>query len=203
MKKLLPLLLLVAVLTGCASHTKLGYFTDLTAAESQIQLRQHDIKIAPYDELIINVSSEIPEATAMYNLPFNVPGSSTDKTINSTTSEKQTYRVDKQGDIIFPLLGRIHVGGMTTDELAQYLVARISETVENPYVRVELINFHVKVMGEVGKPGSYRFDTERVTILDALAEAGDMTVFGKRDNVMLWREENGVATAHRINLNDS
>lgn len=203
MKKYLTLMLLALLLTGCHS-SKLAYFDDLqNSTEGQINLQRAQIKIQPDDELMINVTSEIPEATAVYNLPFNMPGMRSELLLNTTQSQKQTYVVGNDGDITFPVLGRIHVAGMTTEELASYLTKRISEDVENPYVRVELVNFKINVMGEVLQPGSYVFETERVTVLDALAKAGDMTVFGRRDNVTVWREEDGVATYHRLDLNDS
>ncbi len=123
--------------------------------------------------------------------------------VNHTTTQKQTYIVDKKGDIMFPILGKIHVVGMTTAQLAEELTRRIAKDVEAPYVRVELMNFNVNVMGEVQTPGRYNFETERVSVLDALAKAGDMSVFGKRHNVTVWREEDGVVTYHKLNLNDS
>lgn len=204
MKKILLFLSVVLLLSSCKSKQELGYFVDLKESEAGVvPLQKSDLKIEPQDELMINVTSEVPEATSIYNLPYNVPGSKEEMMVNTSTSQKQTYIVDKAGDIIFPILGKIHVGGKTTAQVAEELTRRIAEDVEAPYVRVELVNFRIKVMGEVLKPGSYKFDTERVTVLDALAEAGDMTVFGKRDNVTVWREENGVATYHKLNLNDS
>lgn len=204
MRKCIYLLMAVLLLSSCKSKQELAYFSDLeNSVSGTVALQKSDLTIAPMDELMINVTSEVPEASAAYNLPFNIPGAKEDLLINSTTSQKQTYIVDKAGDIVFPILGKLHVAGMTTSQLAEELTRRIARDVEGPYVRVELVNFKVKIMGEVLRPGSYKFDTERVTVLDALAEAGDMTVFGRRDNVMVWREENGVATYHKLNLNDS
>lgn len=194
----------LVILTGCSTHNRLAYFQDVaTQAEGTVPLQKIQVKIEPDDELMINVSSEFPEATAIYNLPFNNPGMREDLKLNSTVTQKQTYIVNKEGDITFPVLGKIHVAGMTTMQLADELTRRIAADVEAPYVRVELVNFNVNVMGEVQQPGHYKFDTERVTVIDALARAGDMTVFGKRDNVTVWREENGKMTYHHLNLNDS
>ncbi|MCM1291757.1 MAG: polysaccharide biosynthesis/export family protein [Prevotella sp.] len=204
MRKTIYLLLLALIVCSCKSNQQLAYFVDLQGSpEGIIPLQRQDIKIEPEDELLINVTSEVPEASSAYNLPFNVPGGKDNILTNTTTSEKQTYIVDRAGNINFPVLGRIHVEGLTTRQLAEELTRRIAVDVEAPYVRVELINFRIKVMGEVLKPGSYKFDTERVSVLDALAEAGDMTIFGRRDNVTIWREENGTATYHKLNLNDS
>lgn len=206
MKKLYRLTLLFAVvilLSGCKA-TQLGYFSDTYEnPEGTIPLSQSQLKIEPNDELIINVTSPFPEATYIYNLPFNSPISLENRKSNLTGTEKVTYIVGADGYILFPILGKIHVVGLTTQQLAEELTRRISKDVEDPYVKVELINFHVNVMGEVLQPGQYKFDTERVTVLDALAKAGDLTIYGKRDNVTVWREENGVMTYHKINLKDS
>ncbi len=201
-KKLLTLVAAIVLLTGCKS-SNLTYFSDLSAMEGVLSISKSEIKIEPEDELLINVSSDIPEATAPYNLPFNSSLRSTEMLSNSVASQKQTYIVDKNGNINFPLLGKIHVEGMTTLQLAEELTRRIAVDVEAPLVRVQLLNFNVNVMGEVMNPGRYRSENERLTVLDALALAGDMTVFGKRDGVTVLREENGAITYHRLNLNDS
>lgn len=203
--KLLILCAVLLALTGCKS-TNLAYFSDVTKSElteGKIPRVESAIKIQPDDELLINVSSNVPEATAPYNLPFNNPALKGDLMNNTTVTQKQTYTVDKQGNILMPILGKVHVAGLTTSQLADELTRRIGADVESPYVRVDLVNFNVNVMGEVNQPGQYTFSTERVSVLDALAKAGDMSVFGKRGNVTIWREEDGMVTYHKLNLNDS
>lgn len=116
---------------------------------------------------------------------------------------QQTYVVDSNGDIKFPMLGQIHVEGMTTEQLAGYLTEEISKEVKDPIVKVELVNFKVSVLGEVRMPGTITIPGERVSILDALGQAQDMTEYGDRSNVLVIREENGKATYHYINLNKS
>jgi polysaccharide export outer membrane protein len=111
--------------------------------------------------------------------------------------------VTKDGDITMPTLGKIHVEGMTTNELSEYLTRRIAQDVEGPFVRVELVNFKINVIGEVNSPGAYTFSNERVSVLDALAQAGDMTIFGRRENVTIVREENGKVAYHKLDLTDS
>lgn len=210
MKKFLYLLPLLTLLVSCKSHENLAYFSVNTPAlEQAVADTDWQLKIAPDDELSITVTSEVPEATAIYNLPaLNTKTTrlSTDPIESRTlsaTSQVQTYIVDKQGDINFPQLGRIHVAGLTTGQLAEELTRRIARDVEAPYVRVELYNFKVNVLGEVQKPGIVHIPSERFSILDALAQAGDLTIFGRRDNVTLVREEDGKITYHRINLNDA
>lgn len=210
MKKFIYILPLLALLCSCKAHENLAYFSNNTPTlEQAVADTDWKLRIAPDDELAITVTSEVPEATAIYNLPAVNPmtGRNTSETVRertiSATSQIQTYIVDKDGDIKFPKLGTIHAAGLTTAQLADELTRRIAEDVEAPYVRVELYNFKVNVLGEVAKPGLVHIPTERFSILDALAQAGDLTIFGRRDNVTLVREENGKITYHRINLNDA
>lgn len=199
------LLMCAAALASCSPKTNLAYFADTASVtDGTLPIQKEELTIRPNDELVINVTSEVPEQSAMYNLPFNNPGQlGQNFTLNSSNSRQQTYIVGKDGDIEMPILGKVHVAGLTTSQLAQELTKRISADVEDPYVRVVLINFKVKVIGEVSKPGSYLIDNERATVLDALAEAGDMTIFGKRDNVTIYREEDGQYSYHKLNLNDA
>lgn len=210
MRKLVFLIPLLALLCGCKSHENLAYFSVNTPTFKQVVAdTDWKLKIVPDDELAITVTSEVPEATAIYNLPAvnpstGRPGEDQVKVRTlSTISQIQTYIVDKEGNIKFPQLGTIHVGGLTTAQVAEELTRRIAEKVEAPYVRVELYNFKVNVLGEVQKPGLVHIPTERFSILDALAQAGDLTIFGRRDNVTLIREEDGKVTYHQINLNDA
>jgi len=209
MKKILYLLCAICLLCSCSAKQNLTYFSDLqdpVVAQQKGNLGKQDysINLEPQDELLITVSSEVPEATFMYNLPLSNPATKANIAEGTyAQAMQQTYIVNKEGNIQFPTLGTIHVEGMTTSQLREELTRRISKDVEAPYVRVELLNFKVKVLGEVQHPGVVKSDTERLTVLDALAEVGDMTVFGKRDNVLLVREENGVRTYHYMDLNDS
>lgn len=191
------------LLASCSSKTSLTYFENLTESESGVlPSGDYNIKIIPDDELFITVTSMVPEATASYNLPMANPATRENLQVYSQATQ-QTYIVNKQGDIKFPMLGEIHVAGMTTNELAAYLTQRISNDVEDPYVRVELINFRVNVMGEVAKPGAQKVTRERYSVLDAISDAGDLTPYGERSNVLLIREVDGKKEYHRLNLNDA
>ena len=111
--------------------------------------------------------------------------------------------MDKAGDIDFPIIGKVKVQGLTTQQIKDKLVELISKDVDDPIVRVELMNFRVNVLGEVQRPGAVSVKRERYSVLDALADAGDLTEFGERSNVLLIREENGVKIYHRLNLNEA
>ncbi len=210
MKKILLMLVAVVILSSCSTK-KLAYFTDISEMPAgSITAGHPGLKIKPGDELFITVTSEVPEATVAYNLPLSNPGSMTGKmeigsdvAIMTSQVKQQTYIVDRQGDISFPVLGRIHVEGMTTGQLTAELTNRISQNVDDPYVRVELINFRVKVLGDVTKPDSYDVKGETMTVLDALAMAGDMTPYGRRDNVLVIRQNGDQTTYERLDLRDS
>ncbi len=207
--KLRNILWCCAVLLMCAScgSTKevptLAYFQNLKDSVGKLpdNVSHYKIKIQPDDELIITITSTLPEATAMYNLPLGNP--SLKGNINATQSPRiQTHIVDRNGMIQLPVLGEIQAAGLSTKELEAVIKNRVSEHVKDPFVRVEMINFAVNVMGEVRAPQRMVVGKERFSVLDALAAAGDLTEYGKRDNVLVIRTENGKSTYHRLNLTD-
>lgn len=213
--KLIIAMVAVLLLSGCSVRkTVLPYFTDLPE-EGTIPAGYFGIKIIPDDELLVNVSAADPEAIEDYTIPYQAPrikdyNTPATQNIESAVATRknsaltyQTYRVNSEGFINFPVLGKIHVAGMTPTGLAEYLEEKISEKVIDPIVTVELVNFHINVMGEVARPGVQLINRERVSILDALAAAGDMTPWGERSRVLLIREEEGKRTYHHLNLNDS
>ena len=181
----------------------LAYFQNLKDSDGTLpdNVSHYKIKIQPDDELIITITSTSPEATAMYNLPLGNP--SLKGNINATQSPRiQTHIVDRNGMIQLPVLGEIQAAGLSTKELEAVIKNRVSEHVKDPFVRVEMINFTVNVMGEVRAPQRIVVGKERFSVLDALAAAGDLTEYGKRDNVLVIRTENGKSTYHRLNLTD-
>ena len=183
--------------------THLPYWSDIDSLRSgELAGGDYSIKLIPEDELIIAVTTTVPAASAMYNLPMLNPVTRDDVKENPQP-QLQTYIVDQNGDIQFPVLGRIHVAGMSTIELKEELEKRISKNVSNPVVRVQLVNFRVNVLGEVKKPGAISVKQQRYSILDALADAGDLTEYGERDNVILIREEDGKKIFQRFDLNNS
>lgn len=213
--KLILCMVTALMLSACSTHkTILPYFTNLPE-EGNIPAGYFGIKIIPDDELLINVSAADPEAIEDYTIPYQKPrikdyNTPTTQSIESAVATRknaaltyQTYRVNSEGFINFPVLGKIHVGGMTPTALAEYLEEKIGEKVIDPIVTVELVNFHINVMGEVARPGVQLINRERVSILDALAAAGDMTPWGERSRVLLIREEEGQRTYHHLNLNDA
>lgn len=202
-RSLLPLLLAILILgTGCSSSkTTLPYFMDLETAGVLQELPYISV-IQPDDDLSIIVTSSDPAATAMYNLPEVNPASQA--LLQQASSPRMlTYLVDTQGDIVMPVLGRIHVAGMTVEQLQQELTRRISQSVSDPQVTVRLVNFTVVVAGEVKTPQTVQVNRNRMTVLEALSAAGDMTEYGERSNVLVIREEDGKREFARLNLNEA
>lgn len=198
---------LLLALTSCNFHREnLAYFSTSSVAEgTDIKgAAEWKVTIEPDDELMITVASEEPLATAAYNLPLaNVAGVNDLQDPLTNSGRVQTYIVNQKGDINFPKLGPLHVAGLTTAQLAEELTQRISKDVEAPMVRVQLLSFKVNVLGEVKNPHIVGTSRERLSMLDAIAAAGDLTLYGRRDNITLIREEDGQIAYHKVNLNDA
>lgn len=200
-------LLLVAAtalcLASCSSKkTVLPYFTDLPGTSGELPIAQYSPEIRPDDELLITVTSSVPEATAYYNLGAQ-NAAVREKALITTTPQQQTYVVSSQGDIDFPTLGKLHVAGLTPEQLQTELTGKIRKDVSDAIVTVRLVNFYVVVAGEVAKPNRIAVHSDRFSILDALGTAGDLTPYGERNNVLIIREENGKRTYARLNLNQA
>lgn len=195
---------IISLLGSCRTSRNLTYFQNLSESTSgTLPMADYSIRIMPADELEIIVTSVIPTATVEFNLPATNASFATGSTSIMASQDQQNYVVNKNGDIDFPVLGKLHVEGMTTIELKDYLTKLISERVEDPKVKVRLINFKVNVMGEVRNPHAIQVWTERFSVFDALAAAGDMNEYGRRDNVIIMREENDSIHYHRLNLRDA
>lgn len=205
-KNLIIALVSILALTGCKTVTEnnLSYFRNLGNNTDGVmpQGTGYEIKVAPEDELSIVVTSSVPDATAMYNLPQTNTARRGDVDTQGTP-RLQSYIVNKDGDIVMPVLGRLNVAGKTTREIEQMIVSKVSQTVKDPYVRVQLLGFYVNVMGEVKEPQRIHVEGERFTLLDALSAAGDLTEYGERSNVIVIRDQDGKQTYHRFDLADN
>ena len=166
----------------------------------------YDAKIMPKDILTITVSTTNPEAATPFNLTISNTLNVTGQTYGGS-GVLQTYLVDNGGEIDYPVVGKIKVAGLTKNECQDLVKSKIKAFLaenENPIVTVRMSSYRVTIIGEVRSPGVVPVGTEKMSILEALASVGDLTIYGKRDNVMLIREEaNGQKTIHRLNLNDA
>ena len=201
---ILSLALVAFILTSCQSKKEMMYFHDMAKNADITQVIPDSIKnyestIEPDDMLAISVTALDPNAVAIFNLPLQ-NYLAVGETELMATPALQTFIVDNEGCIDYPVLGRIKVEGMTRNQLTKYLKQQISQYVEDPIVSVQCTNYKFTILGEVTKPGSYEFGSERITILDALGKANDMTIYGNHTNVLLIREKNGVRSFHRIDL---
>ena len=198
----ISILLLGTTLQSCLPPEKLMNFSEgpeFSATADSI-LNRSAIRIQPDDILSIGVfnSNDVdPRVVAPFNLGFGSAGA--DKEKETTAS---AYRVDLDGNIDFPVLGVIAVGGKTLPEVRKLLVSKLKTYLNAPMVNIRLVNFRVTVLGEVKAPGSYPLGEEDINILEALGLAGDLTPYGNRENVLVIREENGTRTFGRINLRD-
>lgn len=208
MKSRLLITMIAAVtLLSCQSSkdNALAYFKELSEQTNGTLPNpqgEYQLRVQPDDELVITVSSVVPEATAAYNLPMENPA--TRSNLRTTTQPRtQTYIVDNQGYIMLPVLGRMMVKGKTTAEIANEITTQVAQNVKDPYVRVDIVNFGIDVMGEVRNPQRVHTTRQQFSVLDALTQCGDLTEFGKRDRVYVIRTEDGKRTFHRLDLNSS
>ena len=166
--------------SSCSKKThNLPYFKDITEQTTVVEAPAvPDLVIQPDDELFISVSSADPAATAHFNLPVVNPARTSE--LSASMQPKQlTYIVDSKGDIIMPELGKVHVAGLTVEQLQNQLTASISRWVENPQVNVRLLSFDIYVLGEVNRPGRINTTDNTLNILDAISAAGD-TIWSPR-----------------------
>lgn len=209
MKKLLfPILaaVVVLILDGCSSAKQVPYFQNIDQISLEASKGLYDAKIMPKDQLTITVSTTDPAAATPFNLAITNTLGATGQ-LSTGAGALQSYLVDNNGDIEYPVVGRIHVAGLTKDQCQNLIKQKISAYLakeENPIVTVRQASYRVTVAGEVGRPGVIPVSTEKISIVEALAQAGDLTIYGKRDNVLLIREDaQGEKHAIRLNLNDA
>lgn len=209
MKKFfLPIVVLtmVVLLGSCSSGKDVPYFQNIDEISLAGSKGLYDAKIMPKDMLTITVSTTDPAAAAPFNLSVgNTVGASGQ--LSNGGGNLQGYLVDNDGNINFPVIGHMHVQGMTKsqcqDMIREKLLPYMAAT-ENPIVTVRMSSYRVTVTGEVNRPGVIPVSTEKMSIVEALAQAGDLTVYGKRDNIMLIREdETGQKKMVRLNMNDA
>lgn len=204
--RLLFLLAITTAFSSCKTYKNIVYFKDVNdslynQAQSIPLTSFTDPVIRPNDILQVSVQTLDPQSSAMTGAQttstYNVQGASS----IGGGSTVQGFLVDKNGNIELPLVGTIKVSGMTTTDAKEAIRTKASVYYKNPVVNVRFANFNISVIGEVNRPAQYTVPNEKASILDAIAMAGDMTIYGKRENVMLIREEDGVKKAIRFDLN--
>lgn len=202
MKRYLTLVLASIMLLGsCTVSRKSVYFNDLPDAErfEWPAATFTEPIIQPDDLLSITIQTVDPTSSSSLNQSTSMP------LLGTNTGEREVsgFLVDKNGNVIIPMLGEIELGGLTTFQAREVITANARRYYQNPAVQVRFANYKISVHGEVARPGVYTVPNEKVTLLDALAMAGDLTIFGKRDNVLLIRDNNGTKEYVRFNLNSA
>ena len=197
----------LALLTSCGASKKVAYFQDLSDGMTEEVLNDLEIRLRPGDKISIMVNSKDPALSNLFNLPYSPRRiGEVNSSFATGTSYNQGvlgYTIDERGQIDFPVLGLIDVTGRTRDEVAKYIKDKLTKgnLVKDPVVTVDYMNLTVSVLGEVAKPGRFAIDKDRITILDALSMAGDMTIQGRRENVKVIREVGDERKVFEIDLN--
>lgn len=185
--------MLAIVFCSCGSSKNISYFQDLDdylQKEIAVSDSLNPVNIKTGDELAIVVSSVDPQAVTPFNLP-------------SGQGKMSSYIVDSEGEINFPTLGKIRLRGLSVDEAVDLLQTRLEDYVKNPIVNVQIMNFRISVLGAVNAPGPVYFTGQRLSLLEALANARDLTLYARRDNVLLVRDNDGKKEFIRFNLTKS
>lgn len=192
--KVLSAFVLFLLTSSCVPSKKIIYLQGQqnpnNAASNYEPLIQQD------DMLYIHVSSTVNDAV----VPFNIDSQSVGNSGGSFDSQKQSYLVDNSGNIEFPIIGTLNVSGYSLNKLKAILKEKLLIYVKDPVINIRLLNFKITVLGEVSSPGIITVASQRITVLEAIASAGDLTPYGKRDNILLIREYQGVKTYNRIDL---
>ncbi len=190
MKKLI-LIFFVALMASCATQKKIVYFQDAQIDSLNIVVSDGVVRFGVGDRISIVVSSRNPELAIVFNLPKVTMSGVSQASTSSGTSEQMTYTVDNNGDIEFPILGKVNIEGLTRDEVKDLVQTKILESgmLKDPIVTVMYYNLRFSVLGEISKPGVYDLENDRTTILEALSKAGDLTINSERDGVHVLRED--------------
>ncbi len=181
--------LALLMLTSCTAYKKVPYLQGSEYINTaKIETPLYDARIMPKDLLTITINTTDPEAAIPFNLTVATPITANSKNLTSQPALQQ-YLVDNNGNVDFPVLGTLHIGGLTKGQAENLIKEKLKTYLkEDPIVTVRMTNYKISVIGEVASPGTFTITNEKVNIMEALAMAGDMTVYGQRDNVKLIRE---------------
>lgn len=186
--------------TSCVSREKVVYYQNVEDVLNQNNtITNFETYLQPDDLLMIIVSAEDKEAAAPFNL-LNTMVTNPNNAAGVGSAQQQLYLVDNRGNIEFPVLGTIKISGLTKKEAIDYLTTEINKYIVHPIVNMRIMNFKVTVQGEVNRPGIHTIISERLTLTDAIALSGDMTVYAKRNNVLVIREVEGKRIPYRVDM---
>jgi polysaccharide export outer membrane protein len=191
------------LLFSCGSRKDIAYYQNIDSLGAQQNANSYEVKIQPDDLLMIIVSAEDPEIAIPFNFTSALVPNPNKPDMAGGQQIIQNYLVDRAGMIDFPVLGKLQVGGLTRSEVLKSLKEKIGVYIKKPIINLRIMNFKISLQGEVNLPGTYPISSERVTLIEALSMARDLTIYGKRDNVLVIREINGEKSFNRVDITKS
>ncbi len=195
LKKLLLLLVVISV-ASCASRKDLAYMQNADSVKELESFYSFEPTLKVDDLLSIIVSAETPEVT----IPFNLPQIQGNYQIGNNQNGIKTYLIDAEGFIDFPVVGSIQLAGLSRTKAVEKLEEAVAIYIINPSINLRILNYKVSIIGEVAKPGNYPLQSERITLIEALSMAGDLTIYGRRDNILVIREVDGKRSFNRVDI---
>ena len=198
LKKIAPLFFALLLVFSCASRKDIVYYQNIDRLSADGKQNSYEIKIQPDDLLMIVVSAEDPETA----IPFNLSTVSIASSSGAANGQlmMQSYLVDTNGTIDFPILGKIKLSGLNRSEVLQLFKDKIGKYIKNPIINLRIMNFKVSLQGEVNAPGTFTVSSERITLIEALTLAKDLTIYGKRNNILIIREIDGIKSYNRVDI---
>lgn len=195
-------LLLVALVafSSCAPKSNHVYYQNIDEIlNNNEKLANFETRLQPDDLLMIIVSAEDVEAASPFNL-INTMTSNPNNPAGSGQMQQQLYLIDSKGIIDFPKIGTLKLSGLTRTEAVNLIKEKVQKYINDPIVNLRIMNFKITVQGEVVRPGVHTINSERLTLPEAIALSGDMTIYGKKENVLIIRENNGKKTYNRVDM---
>ena len=205
MKKLhgvLSAITFILLLSVCSNTKEVAYFQDVNNGATIDLIKSSEIKFRPNDKMTIVVNCRDPKLAALYNLPV-MSQRLVEESYSNSSYQMSLYSVDANGDINFPIVGKIHVEGLNRQEVAEAVKSKLSSEIKDASVTVEFANMFVSVLGEVNKRGKFNIVKDRTTIMEVLGEAGDLTIQGLRTNVKVIRTNGDKQEVYTIDLTNA
>ena len=195
-------IMLCCALVSCKTSKKVVYMQDAAHQAIETIGVNNGIVVQPKDILNIIVASKNPELAMSFNLPTYSYQAGSSRESYSYSQRTLGYLVDLEGSIVFPVLGTLKVSGLTREQVSEMIKQKLVQEnlIKDAIVNTEFMNFKISVLGEVRSPGTFNISDDKITLLEALGRAGDLTIYGKRDNVLVRREKDGVVTFYRVDL---
>ena len=195
--KKIILLILSLTIFSCASRKSIDYIQG--SENKEFNVEKYEVLLQPDDILVIIVTAKQPDLAKNFNKLYLNAASNESRNIN-TVEPLYTYLINQEGEITFPVLGKIKLAGLTRIEAENKITVLLEDYIKAPSVTIRVTNFKVSVVGEVSRPGPISVKGDRITLLEAISAAGDLTIYGKRTDILVIREEKDVQTITNIDI---